>query len=246
LNPQSQNSGAADAGGFAATHWTVVLTAARGRESAHAEQALAELCQTYWYPLYAYLRRHGERAETAEDLTQSFIMRLLSPKFLANVDRQKGRFRAFLLASLKNFLADERDREQAQRRGGGQTIISIDGLAAEARYRLEPSDQLTPEKLFDRQWALSVLQSVLVEMQQESAAAGKSALFAAIQPTLTDRGAAPYSVIGAKLGMSEGAVKAAAYRLRQRFRELLIAHIAQTVADPNEIEDEIRDLMASL
>ena len=246
LSSSPVSSGVVDGGGFAATHWTVVITAAREPGSVQAGQALAELCQTYWFPLYAYLRRRGERADVAEDLTQSFFIRLLSPQFLAHVDRKKGRFRAFLLKSLQNFLADERDRAHAQRRGGGRSIVSFDALDAEARYHLEPADHLTPEKLFDKQWALSVLQRVLNRLHEESAAAGKAALFVAIQPTLTERDSASYSVIASRLGMTEDAVKSAAYRFRKRLRELLISEISQTVADRSEIDDEIRDLMTSL
>ena len=156
-----------DRAGFAATRWTLVLAAARGTPSPRAAEAMAELCRVYWYPLYAYVRRRGYESHEAEDLTQEFFVRLLAKDSLAEVDRQKGKFRAFLLASLKHFLANQRDRRQAQKRGGGHVVIALDALSAESRYRLEPACQLTPDKLFERQWALTVLEQVLARLQAE-------------------------------------------------------------------------------
>ena len=235
-----------DAKGFAATHWTVVMTAARGSDSSRAEAALTELCQTYWYPLYAFLRRRGHESHAAEDLTQAFFASLLARDFLAKIDRQKGRFRSFLLASLKNFLADEHDRAAAQKRGGGQPVISLDGLNAESRYRLEPAHDLSPEKLYEKQWALSVLERVLSRLQAEAAAGGRLPLFDHLQATLIDSQSTRYAAIASKLGMTEGAIKSAAHRFRQRYRELLIDEISQTVADPVEVDGEIRYLMSCL
>lgn len=241
-----QTPSSSDAKGFAVTHWTVVMTAARGNQGSNAAEAMTELCRTYWYPLYAFLRRHGHDTHRAEDLTQAFFAKLLGRDFLANIDPQKGKFRAFLLASLKHFLSDERDRASAQKRGGGKPIISLDCLDAESRYCLEPAHDLTPEKMYEKQWALSVLELVLSRLQDESAAAGKSALFEALQATLTDGQASRYADIAGELGMTEAAIKTAAFRLRRRYRELLNELIAQTVADPAEIEDEIRYLMSCL
>jgi RNA polymerase sigma-70 factor (ECF subfamily) len=243
---QSPIPNSSKAGHFAATHWTVVLAAARGEASSRAGEAMAELCRTYWYPLYAFLRRRGHEAHEAEDLTQEFFARLLGQDFLANVDRHKGRFRSFLLAALKHFLSDQRDRAAAQKRGGGRPVISLDSLDAEARYRLEPAQGLTPEKMFEKQWALSLLELVLSRLHAEMAAAGKSVLFEALKDTLTGVRPITYAAIGAELGMSEGAVKVAAHRIRRRYRALLRAEIAQTVASPDEIRDEIRYLMSCL
>jgi RNA polymerase sigma-70 factor (ECF subfamily) len=235
-----------DAGGFAATHWTVVLAAAGGVEASRTAEAMTELCRTYWYPLYAFLRRLGHETHEAEDLTQEFFAHLLSRPFLANVDRSKGKFRSFLLASLKHFLSDQRDRAAAQKRGGGQAIISLDSLNAEARYRLEPAQDITPEKMFEKQWALSVLEHVLSRLHAELEAEGKATLFEALKDTLTGDRSRSYLAIGAELGMTEGAVKTAAHRLRQRYRALLRQEIAQTVAGPDEVEDEVRYLLLCL
>jgi RNA polymerase sigma-70 factor (ECF subfamily) len=242
----SPNRESSDAAGFAATHWTVVLTAARGETSPRAGEAMAELCRIYWYPLYAFLRRRGHESHEAEDLTQEFFTRLLGQDFLANVDRRKGRFRAFLLASLKHFLADQRDHDRAQKRGGGRSILSLDSLDAEARYRLEPAQDLTPEKMFEKQWALSLLEHVLSRLRAEMLADGKAALCEALKDSLTGARSLSYATIAAELGMTEGAVKVAAHRLRRRYRDLLRTEIAQTVASPDDIRDEIRHLMACL
>jgi RNA polymerase sigma-70 factor (ECF subfamily) len=234
-----------DGSGFAATHWTIVL-AARGSESSRAAEAMTELCRTYWYPLYAFLRRRGHDTHQAEDLTQAFFAHLLGRQFLANVERRKGKFRSFLLASLQHFLSDERDRAMAQKRGGGQTVISLDSLNAETRYRLEPAQDLTPERMYEKQWALSVLEQVLARLQAELVAEGKSTLFEALKGTLTGGQSSRYEAIGAELEMSAGAVKTAAHRLRRRYRALLREEISQTVAAADEIDDEIRYLLSCL
>ena len=243
---QQPTHGPSDAAGFAATHWTVVLAAAGGGGSSRAAAAMTELCRTYWYPLYAFLRRRGHEAHEAEDLTQEFFARLLGRHFLAAADRRKGKFRSFLLAAMKHFLADQRDRARARKRGGGQVILSLDRLDAETRYRREPAQDLTPEKMYEKQWALSVLEWVLSRLQDELVAEGKAPLFEALKDALTGLRAGGYAAIGQRLGMSEGAVKVAAHRLRRRYRALLRAEIAQTVAGPEEIEDEIRHLLACL
>jgi RNA polymerase sigma factor (sigma-70 family) len=232
---------------FAATRWTLVLSAARGSMSAHAAGAMAELCGIYWYPLYAFLRRRGYNADEAEDLTQEFFARLLAKKGLARVDREKGKFRSFLLASMKHFLANEWDRARAQKRGGGQLVVPLDGLSAAARYGLEPAHNVTPERLFERQWALAVLERVLARLQAEYLANGKQALFDALEGFLTASSkTATYAEIGAALGMTETAVKVAAHRMRRRYRDLLREEIAHTVAGPDEIDDEIRYLLSCL
>ena len=230
---------------FATTHWSMVLSAGQGR-SPQASQALATLCESYWFPLYAFVRRAGRTAEDAEDLTQEFFARLLAQDFLTKADRRKGRFRTFLLAALKHFLADQWDRARAQKRGGGKPVISFDSLDAEARYRLEPATDLTPERMFEKQWALSLLDRVLSRLDAEMAADGKSELFESLKETLTGARSITYAAIGAALGMSEGAVKVAAHRMRRRYRALLREEIAQTVAGADDIGDEIRYLLSCL
>ncbi|NLY00922.1 MAG: sigma-70 family RNA polymerase sigma factor [Rhodopirellula sp.] len=222
---------------FATTHWSMVISAG-GPRAAEAGRALAVLCENYWFPVYAFVRRAGHSAEDAQDLTQEFFVRLLDKHFLAVADRNKGRFRTFLLTAVKRFLANEYDRLQAKKRGGGQTIVSLDGL--EARYCQEPADTLTPERIFERQWALTLLDQVLARLQAEMAADGKAALFDALKGHLTGSQAVSYATTAAGLRMTEGAVKVAAHRLRRRYRELLREEIAQTVASPDEIEEEVR------
>ncbi len=222
------------------------MAAAHGDDSSNAADALAELCRTYWYPLYTYLRSRGHFTHEAEDLTQSFFTSLLGRDFLAKIDRRKGTFRSFLLASLKHFLSDERDRASAQKRGGGKPIIALDGLDAGTRYRLEPAHHLSPDKMFEKQWALSVLELVLSRLQSEAAVAGNHALFAALQSSLTDHQSARYAAIARDLDMTEVAIKSAALRLRRRYRKLLIEEIAQTVSDPDQIDGEIQYLMSCL
>jgi RNA polymerase sigma-70 factor (ECF subfamily) len=228
--------------GFLTTHWSVVLAAAQGQDTA-AQQALATLCQTYWYPLYACVRRQGHSPHDAEDLTQEFFARLLAKNYLAEVRREKGRFRSFLLAALNHFLANEWDHARRQKRGGGQALVSLNLRAAEARYRLEPADNRTPEALFERRWALTLLEGVLQRLEADYAAAGKQALFAELQCCLTgERAARPYSALAGRLKLTEGAVKVAVHRLRQRYRHLLRAEITRTVSKPEEVADELRHL----
>jgi RNA polymerase sigma factor (sigma-70 family) len=225
----------------------MVLAAARGSPTPRAAEAMAELCRLYWYPLYAYVRRRGHDTHEAEDLTQEFFLRLLAKDYLLGVDRQKGKFRAFLLASLKHFLANEWDRSRTQKRGGGRTVLPISTAEAENRYRLEPWHDLTPDRLFERRWALTVLDNVLVRLQLALAFEGKQAVFDRLRPFLTgSREPGGYAVAAAELGTSEGAVKTAVHRLRRRYRQLLRDEIAHTVADPAEIDDEIRYLLACL
>jgi RNA polymerase sigma factor (sigma-70 family) len=223
----------------------VVLTAGRG-SSPQAGRALEELCRTYWYPLYAYVRRRGHSPHEAEDLTQEFFARLLAKNYLADVDREKGKFRSFLLASLKHFLANEWDRAQAAKRGGGQPHLSLDAQTAETRYQAEPADDLTPEKLLERQWALALLDQVLARLQAEFVADSKEKQFDELKLWLTEgKGATSYAVVAARLGTTEGAAKVAVHRLRRRYRELLRDEISHTVTTPAEIEEEIRHLFAA-
>jgi RNA polymerase sigma factor (sigma-70 family) len=225
----------------------MVLAAANGQADTHSRRALAELAQLYWFPLYAYIRRQGNHPAQAEDLTQDFFARLLEKKSLTAVDRTKGKFRSFLLASLQNFLHNDRDKTHAQKRGGATRLLALDSLDAEARYAIEPVDDLTPERLFERRWAWTVLDQVLARLQQQYHAKGQQTLFDALKPSLTARpDAASYTQLAATLGMAEGTLIVAAHRLRRRYRELLRDEIAQTVPDPALIDEEIRYLLNCL
>ena len=231
---------------FVTTHWSVVLTARRS-DTTRAQAALCRLCQAYWYPLYAYVRRRGYQAHDAQDLTQEFFARLLAQNWLAQADRDRGRFRTFLLAALSHFLANEWDKARAQKRGGGVQIVPLQLDTAETRYGHEPADPLTPEQSFERRWALALLDEVLKRLGQEHAAAGTEKLFDLLKPCLVgDRQAQPYAALAAELGMTEGAVKMAVHRLRQRYRQLLREEIANTVADPVEVTEEMHHLFAVL
>jgi RNA polymerase sigma factor (sigma-70 family) len=231
---------------FATTRWSLVLAAGQ-RSSPQSSAALATLCENYWYPLYAYVRRRGHEADEAQDFTQAYFARLLEKNDLAAADPGRGRFRSFLLTSLKHFLANEWDRARAEKRGGGRSLLSIDFGTAEERYRAEPSHDLTPEKIFERRWALVLLENVLARLHDESVQAGKTDSFDRLKGSLTgEQTAVTYGQLAAELNMSEGAVKVAVHRLRRRYRELLRAEIEETVADPQEIDQEIRDLFSAL
>ena len=228
---------------FTTTHWSVVLSAV-DRASPDSEAALARLCQTYWYPLYAYVRRRGNSPEDAQDLTQSFFASLLEKKYLERADRERGRFRTFLLSSLENFLHNERDRASAQKRGGGHTLVSWDEQDAEGRYLNEPVDNTTPERIFEKRWAATLLEEVLKRLRQEFVANGKTEFFDQLKPHVwSETGATPYSELATRLNMTTVAIKVTVHRLRQRYRDLLRAEIAQTVASPEDIDDEIRHLI---
>jgi RNA polymerase sigma-70 factor (ECF subfamily) len=235
----------ASPGRFATTHWSLIV-AARGGEAAQARAALADLCRAYWYPLYAYIRRQGHAADEAQDLTQEFFARLLEKDFLATLDPGKGKFRSFLLTACKHFLVNERERAHAQKRGGGRPLVSLDFGDAEARYGREPGHSLTAERLFERRWALDLLNQVLARLRGEYEATGKGRLFECLKGRLTGDAGAPHARAAAELGLSEGAVKVAVHRLRKRYRELLREEIAHTVDDPGQVEDEIRALFAAL
>ena len=230
---------------FETTHWSLVL-AARDRAEPGADDALASLCTLYWYPLYAYVRRRGHSADEAHDLTQEFFARLLEKDFLAAVDRGKGKFRSFLLAAYNHFLANERDRARAKKRGGGRALLSLDAADAEGRYRAEPAGGLTPEKLFERRWALALLQQVMGRLRAEFEAKRKGPLFDRLRGFLVGDKGAGYREAADELGLSEGAVKVAVYRLRQRYRELLHEEIGRIVGSAEEVEEEIRALFAAL
>jgi RNA polymerase sigma-70 factor (ECF subfamily) len=243
--PPSSETGQRHAA-FVTTHWSVVLTARRS-DTTRAQAALARLCQTYWYPLYAFVRRRGYSPHDAQDLTQEFFARLLEQNWLAQADRGRGRFRTFLLAALSHFLANEWDKARAQKRGGAVEFVPLQLDNAETRYGEEPADPVTPEHCFERRWALVLLDEVLNRLRQEQVAAGAGELFATLKPCLVGaRQAQPYAALAVKLGMTEGAVKVAVHRLRQRYRQLLREEIANTVSTPEEVDAEMHHLFAVL
>ena len=227
-----------------------MLAAADRQAGTNSRRALEELIRAYWFPLYAFVRRQGSLGKTpeaAEDVVQEFFTRLLEKKYLAQVDRSKGKFRSFLLAAMKHFLSKERDKLRAQKRGGGCVVIALDALDAEARYAVEPADSLTPERLFERQWALAVLDQVLGRLRMDYADGGKAKLYEAIEPCLTQGAkAVNYGQVSGELGMTEGAVRVAVHRLRRRYRDLLKDEIAQTVDSPEQVEEEIAYLLNCL
>jgi RNA polymerase sigma-70 factor (ECF subfamily) len=231
---------------FATTHWSIVL-AARDPVQPHSREALSALCLTYWYPLYAFVRRHGHDAEEAQDLTQSFFLRLLEKDYLRVVDRAKGRFRSFLLAAFEHFLHNEYHRARAAKRGGGKQPLSLDFAGAEDRYAIEPTHTETPDKLFERRWALTLLDCVLARLEQEWTVAGKQKVFERLRPSLLDEPQSlPYAELAKELHVSPAAVKMAVHRLRKRYRALLREEIARTVEDPAHVDDEIARLFAAL
>ncbi|MBI4662606.1 MAG: sigma-70 family RNA polymerase sigma factor [Verrucomicrobia bacterium] len=221
---------------------------AAGRaDSSQGANALEQLCRTYWYPLYVYVRRQGRDPHEAQDLTREFFARLLAAKSIQFVDRSKGKFRSFLLTSMNHFLAKEWNRAHRQKRGGGRVIVSLDDDTAERRYLCEPADQLTADKLFDRRWALTVLEQAMERLKTEFTRSGKVELFEQLKASISgDPTAAPYAEVAAKCQMTEGAVKVAMHRLRKHFGELLRDEIAQTVSRPEEVEAEIRHLFEAL
>jgi len=240
------NSNLPGAGRFATTHWSVVMAAGRPK-SASYQQALETLCKTYWFPLYVYLRRQGYDSHQAEDYTQAFFAGLLARRGLRLADPKRGRFRSFLLTSLKHFLSNERARARAKKRGGGRKVLSLDFQNAESQYALEPRDELSPEKLFERSWALTVLARTMARLQAEAVSTNKRKLFDHLKIFLTaEKSSVPYRDAAAELDMTEGAVRVAIHRLRRRYRELLRDEIAQTVTSDDQIDEEIRDLFAAL
>ncbi len=223
------------------------MLAAGLRGAPAADRALDELCRAYWYPLYAYVRHRGYSKADAEDLVQGFFARFLKRNYLAGLTSERGRFRSFMLAALKHFLANEWDRAQRQKRGGGVAPLALDWQGADSRYRIEPADPLSPDKLYDRAWATALLELVIGRLRAELAAGGRADFFDAVKEFLAvGKAAIPYADAAARTGLSEGAVRVAVHRLRKRYRELLRKEIAQTLADPAQVEDELRSLFAAV
>ena len=236
----------AEQSGFATTQWSIVLRAAQPEDSA-ARAALEQLCRRYWFPLYAFARRRVAEVHEAQDLTQEFFLRLLEKNSLAAASPERGRFRSFLLTSLKNFLANELDRANAQKRGGGRERLSLDWESGESRLSLEPAHTDTPEREFERQWTLTLLDNVVSRLQAEFTDSGKARQFELFKASLTGGGAVlDYAIIAAELSMSEEAARQASHRLRKRYRELLREEVAATVESDDEVEDEIGRLLAAL
>jgi len=239
---QSAQTGAV---AFATTHWSVVL-AARG-ESAEAKAALEKLCRTYWWPLYGFVRREGYKPEEAQDLTQAFFARLLERRDLETVRRERGRLRSYLLASLKNFLSKARHREMTIKRGEGRPLISLDDLLARERADQEPAHKLSADRIYERRWALTLLEQVLARLRTEYEAAGKLLLFDRLKELLAGESSQPSQAeIAAQMQMTENAVKQAFHRMRHRYRQLLHEEIANTVAVPEDVEGELRHFISVL
>ena len=230
---------------FVTTHWSVVLSAKElGTE--RSSQALETLCRTYWYPLYAYARRVGQTPADAEDLTQGFFARLLEKDYLRSVAREKGRFRSFLLTALKRYLANEWDRQHAEKRGGFAAVVPIDAEVAESRFASDAAHHLPPDVLFDRQWATTLLERTMAALREEYVASGRAGLFEHLQNCLArEESALSYAAIAEALHLTEAAIKMAVQRLRSRYREILRREIAETVGTEAEIEEELRHLFAA-
>ena len=230
---------------FATTHWSNVL-AAGDSASPNSREALEKLCRTYWYPAYAFVRRSGRGPDEAQDLTQGFFAYLIEKRVITKAKAEAGRFRSFLLGTLKNYLLQQAEREGALRRGGKEPPLSLDADGAEQRFAADMATTETPETLFERKWALEVLGETLKQLEGEYRQDGKGELFEALYPALEGDDRPHYATLAGLLGMTEGAVRVAVYRLRQRYRELLRAVVAQTVADPLEVDEELRHMMRVL
>ncbi len=227
---------------FATTHWSVVLSAAK-HETPESVAALERLCRTYWYPLYAYVRRKGNSPQDAQDLTQEFFARLIARRSLVRVAPEKGRFRSFLLAAMRHFLSDQWDQARALKRGGGLKLLSLDAQQAEERYRLEPVERLDAEKLYQRRWVLVLLEEAIKRLRAELTAAGKGELFERLQVFVAGDSEVTCGEMAIELGLSESAVKSAVHRLRERYRELVREEIGHTLSNPAELDEEIRHLI---
>jgi len=229
---------------FATTQWSVVLAARDGSDT-EARAALESLCNAYWYPLYAYARGHGHDPESARDLTQAFFAELLEKDLLQAIDQSKGRFRSFLLASLKNFLSHERDKAQALKRGGGTQTVSMDADDAEGRFKNEPVEALTPDQIFERRWGLTVMERAMGRLETETnSSAERPDQFERLKPYLTgSEPHIPYKDVSTEMGISEGAVKTAVHRMRQSYGRILRQEIADTISNPGELDDELRHLL---
>jgi RNA polymerase sigma-70 factor (ECF subfamily) len=247
MNPDFEEESAvsSDRARFHTTRWSIVLSAGQ-RGQPESDRALAVLCETYWFPLYAEARRRGLSAEDAGDRVQGFFARLLEKNDLSAADRARGRFRSFLLASFGHYLSNQRDLERARKRGGGRAVVSLDPVQGESRYGNEPAHEQTPERVFDRRWALALIDRALGRLCEEYTRSGKSLLFETLKPALAGDRASSYVELAAKLGVTEGAIKTAVHRLRGRCASLIRDEVAQTVSSEEQIEDELAHLFAAL
>ncbi len=241
-----ESGGGGSSGRFMTTRWTMVVSAA-GPQSPTSRQALEYLCRRYWFPLYAFIRRQGAGPQEAEDLTQGFLARLLEKRYLEQVDRSRGRFRTFLLTSLSHYLSNERDKTRAVKRGSGRPLVSFDAADAETRYLRQPVDTRSPEADFERKWAMTVLEIAIEKVRHQMLDAGRAELFESLKQCLSGQSdASTYAAIGRSLGMTEEAVKAAALRMRRKFRQAIREEIARTVEGPQNIDEEIKNLLNAL
>jgi RNA polymerase sigma-70 factor (ECF subfamily) len=246
MNTTSTASSRASNAWFVTTHWSQVVSA-RQKDSPQSAAAIEALCRAYWYPLYAYVRRQGQTPHDAQDLTQEFFSRLLQKDYLQAAAREKGRFRTFLQVALKRFLANEWDRARAQKRGGGQVMLPLDTSVAESRYEMEPAAETSADLIYDRRWALTLLDQTLARLRGEFTDAGKAREFEQLKVCLTaDRAGISYAKIASALGIAEGAARVAVHRLRKRFREVFRDEIAHTVSTEQEIDEEVHYLMKAL
>lgn len=233
-------------GRFETTHWSVVVAAGRDDRDSQSRRALETLCRTYWYPLYAYVRRKGHQPGDAADLVQGFFASLLERHAIAAADPHRGRFRAFLLSSLDHFFANQWRHDHAQKRGGGTTVLSLDFEAGERRFSREPWHDLTPDRVYERRWALTLIDTATARLRDEYANRGKAELFDALAPYVAGEGDGSYAEVAGPLGMSEGAIKVAVHRLRARLREILRQEVAQTVADAGDVDEELGHLFGAV
>jgi RNA polymerase sigma-70 factor (ECF subfamily) len=231
--------------GFATTQWSLIVAAADGSPEERSE-ALADLCRQYWQPVYLYLRRRGADREKAADLTQGFFAKLIEKNYIGDANRERGRFRTFLLVSVQHYAANEWDRDRALKRGGGQSPVSIDGVEGEEVFRIEPSHEETPERLFNRRWARALVDACLARLREETTRPGDVQRLDRLLPLLTGESDLGYREVAGELEMSEGAARVYAYRVRKQFREILRDEVARTVTDPSHVEDELRHLFAVL
>lgn len=242
---QSQSSGSAPRDVFATTQWTVVLEAGH-RHTPQSDRALEELCRSYWFPLYAYVRRRGHTKEDAEDLTQAFFARFLEKNYLEGLSAERGRFRAFLLASLKHFLANESDKARRQKRGGGALNLSLDWQTADTQFQVAAAGEPGPDQAFDREWAVALLGKTIARLEAECAADGRARQFAELKVFLTAaKGTVPHADAARALGLDASAVRVAVHRLRKRYRQLLRDEINQTLADATQVDEEMRALFGA-
>jgi RNA polymerase sigma factor (sigma-70 family) len=245
-NPSSDGCPRTDPAVFTTTHWSVVLAAGHSSVPG-AQEALQTLCRTYWYPLYVYVRRQGNSPEDAQDLTQEFFARLLEKKYVRLADPDRGKFRAFLLKSLKHFLVNEWEKARTQKRGGGQCIIPLDAEIAEGRYAAEPAQALTLDQVYEKRWALTLIEAAIAELQESYEATDRLPIFETLKPFIWgERTPLPYAEAARQLDLTEGAVKVAVHRFRSRYREILRAEIAKTVATPREVDEELQHLIEVL